>query len=423
MDQETVQNSIEEKLGMENSQEETNKEKNFQEENSQEQEEGSIDLRGQKKFKENKSQGNSEAYYLKSSRVIKNNQLITFVLCAQCQNILYEPKRCKHCSKHVCLTCRGSLSEKKPEENKENVASVCHGSPDNSHFWVEAEVLALQLLSQMEFSCFFSPECNAKLVFSEIKTHEETCEFKRLSCPNKGCSAHLFLREFSSHIETCPFAILTCSHCSQETQRQKHSEHEETCDLKPCKCHGCGNELKQKDYGHHVEKCPEIEERCSLCFKKMKRKELNKHQVTQCLQNQINLVRTQRKIIDKKVRMLKKLHKDGRVCHVCGGTGLCACMIGCSSCDKFFCYGCRSGKTTNWLQKCLSCKNAVCIECCEIHECEDARGNQKENQPVNLQSKRSSGQANRQSLEEDEEPIANPFAAKKKPQPIDPVVL
>lgn len=322
-------------------------------------------------------------YRLSCNRLPDPSPLTQFVTCHSCSpNLLFQPKRCSKCLKHFCQSCQSEGFD-------------CPSSPGEKHSFVNPEVMAMELLRQLDFFCLYEPECHTILKYEEIELHEKSCEFKRLLCPFEGCELSVLAVDYKSHCETCPHEVLKCPHCSKSLKRGEMVEHEASCDLKPCKCQGCLKEWKQKEFQEHIAKCGDIKEKCRKCRKFMKRKELKKHKVEECLQNQMNLIRLEGKKLQKRLKIMKNLHSGACQCKMCSGYSFTVCMVQCNSCLGQFCFRCRA----SFLQKCTYCSGAFCNECTTTHKCEEQSGEEKsqkkktgdKNQPVYLKKSDAKG--------------------------------
>ena len=52
---------------------------------------------------------------------------------------------------------------------------------------------------------------------SHTQNHTDECVFRTVKCPNKECEVVLLFKQLESHQQTCQFRRVTCEHCNTET--------------------------------------------------------------------------------------------------------------------------------------------------------------------------------------------------------------
>lgn len=132
-------------------------------------------------------------YLLNRDRLTIDTKVeINYLLCEICQNILYEPEKCKSCSSHFCKFCI-HFSQLKCKN-----CPVCHeiyvSDPPDSFLYSD--------LLELKVKCIHSINgCTKFINYSDIFSHEENCIYKEKTC--EECNAKILKKNYHTHIILC----------------------------------------------------------------------------------------------------------------------------------------------------------------------------------------------------------------------------
>eukprot|EP01022_Parablepharisma_sp_SALTPOND_P025444 TRINITY_DN593_c0_g1_i1.p1 TRINITY_DN593_c0_g1~~TRINITY_DN593_c0_g1_i1.p1 ORF type:complete len:940 (+),score=38.03 TRINITY_DN593_c0_g1_i1:4351-7170(+) len=285
------------------------------------------------------------SYNAKNGKCPQDHEYVKKVLIPLQERLL---KKLRIKCKNLPNGCEDILTYNDLEEHESTcgyqlVTCTCAGCTKQILKKAQAEHLAV--CPHYILDCKF---CGKKFKRLEIQNHEEGCEERPVTCPNKGCSFNAPQREYLKHKEACPYELLECMWCKEKIIRASHKMHQENCDYKLCKCKGCKESIYKKDLAGHEEKCEEMEIACPQCSCVMPKRIKNTHS---CIQS-----------LNKRLIFLEKA-LSATLCDDCIGK-----RNDCEICGKIICIRCRVKKCKGCFKPC--CKNCV-TRCrrCEVFVC------------------------------------------------------
>jgi hypothetical protein len=136
-------------------------------------------------------------YQINSERIIPKPHInINFLLCALCNNILWQPEKCRECHTHFCRFCIvfSCLKSKKCPECRQDYSSK---SPDS--YLVED-------LAELQVKCFYSYNgCTQVLRYPQVTVHEAECVYKEMPC--EECGKKILKKNYHTHIVLCKNSV------------------------------------------------------------------------------------------------------------------------------------------------------------------------------------------------------------------------
>ena len=122
---------------------------------------------------------------LDESRVINKeylNSLDDIYKCNICFKIMDSPTDCENCGHSICYECINKLKCPFGCKNKS----------------LKPSSMAIKnILSNLKFKCL-NEECKEVILYSDVKRHDNICEFQKIICPNNGCNKKLLKKELEN---------------------------------------------------------------------------------------------------------------------------------------------------------------------------------------------------------------------------------
>ena len=168
---------------------------------------------------------------LDESRVINKeylNSLDDVYKCNICFKIMDNPTDCENCGHSFCYECINKLK--------------CPFGCINKT--LKPSSMAIKnILSNIKFKCL-NENCKEIILYSDVKRHDNICEFQNIICPNNGCNKRLLKKDLEEHVKKeCEFTLIKCQYCDYKFDKKNIKSHESTCCLvnKSLKNEGGGN--------------------------------------------------------------------------------------------------------------------------------------------------------------------------------------
>ena len=151
------------------------------------------------------------------SRVINKDYLKTLdeiYKCPICNNIMINPTDCVNCGHSFCYDCI--------------VKSECPFKCKNKNIKISSMGIKT-LLNKLIFKCE-NKGCKEEIPYLNVRSHDQICGFKIITCPNEKCGKKLCMKDLEEHIKNeCKFALKTCKFCKFQFLKDKIKNHEEIC--------------------------------------------------------------------------------------------------------------------------------------------------------------------------------------------------
>ena len=156
---------------------------------------------------------------LDESRVVNKEYLHSLddvYKCNICFKIMDNPTDCENCGHSFCYECINKLK--------------CPFGCTNKS--LKPSSMAIKnILSNIKFKCL-NEECKEIILYSNVKRHDNVCEYQKIICPNNGCNKKLLKKELEDHIKKeCQFNLIKCQYCDYKFDKNKIKSHESTCCL------------------------------------------------------------------------------------------------------------------------------------------------------------------------------------------------
>ena len=156
-------------------------------------------------------------YGIDPKRVINTDYLKTlgdFYKCNICFNVMVNPTDCESCGHSYCNDCISKLK--------------CPFGCKTKNL-KPSSIGITNLLDKLIFKCL-NEGCNVEISYSNVRQHDQICEFAKVTCPSEGCGIQLPKKEMENHIKNeCKFSFVPCKFCGYEFGKNKISEHEKIC--------------------------------------------------------------------------------------------------------------------------------------------------------------------------------------------------
>ena len=56
------------------------------------------------------------------------------------------------------------------------------------------------ILSNLKFKCL-NEDCKQIILYSDVKRHDNICEYQKIICPNNGCNKRLLKKDLENHVK------------------------------------------------------------------------------------------------------------------------------------------------------------------------------------------------------------------------------
>lgn len=170
-------------------------------------------------------QKNSNEGGISESRLINNNSNIKTIMnilkCKICKNILLNPYDCSKCGNTFCYNCISKL-----KQNKMSCPFNC------KLFEITPSSFGIKkFLNQLKFYCKYKNNgCNEIVPYLDIESHENSCPFNIVTCPNAQCRVKIKNDMLENHIQNeCPFTLFECKNCNINLNRKDMILHNKMC--------------------------------------------------------------------------------------------------------------------------------------------------------------------------------------------------
>ena len=150
---------------------------------------------------------------------IVSEDINEILLCKICLEVLDDPMECDVCNSEFCRQCIEDWYARNP---------ACPNRCMDAKIQ-RPHKLVLEMLMNLKIKCSNTETgCNVVDTVEIIKSHEETCPFKIVQCPNfdLGCKEKIANKDMEIHLKDCEYNIEDCPE-------------------------GCGKKLKKKDIKDH----------------------------------------------------------------------------------------------------------------------------------------------------------------------------
>jgi WD40 repeat protein len=126
------------------------------------------------------------------------NQSIRHINCELCSLIPIDPEVCSECREIFCKCCIDGYT----------LCPLCKksykGCPPMKNI--------IKMLQDVIITCKFnSNDCEEKLFYKDLISHENQCLFRECRC--EGCGAILIYSKYDDHIKSCEALTFTCNDC------------------------------------------------------------------------------------------------------------------------------------------------------------------------------------------------------------------
>lgn len=208
----------------------------------------------------------------------KHKEFSTEVICSICLAMVYDPTMCKKCES---IFCRGCIGESLKRSLK------C----PNKCLFEEREIPGVlrNLLNKFELQCYYTKNgCLAILLYSDFPQHCDDCEYGDFKCNTANCNYIGIKIDTIAHIEICPLKLLLCKYCTKEVYRKDYDTHVKECGMKMVRCIYCNEEYLSMVLDTHMkDNCNFIQIQCENCLVDYIKQDYANHNVSDCLNNQV----------------------------------------------------------------------------------------------------------------------------------------
>ena len=199
------------------------------------------------------------------------------VICAYCNNILWEPLTCLGCAQDICKSCldRGG--------NITKGSSTCLFCTEERELGDTRDRYMKDTLNPRRFICIHYPSCKEELIYENLDIHY--CDYDLLPCTHPGCGREIERRVHLKHMSECKYKRGSCKLCGIRLQLSQIEEHEKNeCGEGRVYCaFGCGESpYKRKEKNTHEGECKRFPVTCENCGDSIPREEYGDHE-RECL--------------------------------------------------------------------------------------------------------------------------------------------
>ncbi len=224
-----------------------------------------------------------------------------------------EPHVTECCGQHFCKECI-----KKSESNTTGWSrqTKCpHCRQKNFHHFqylpFKREINSLLVCCPRK-----SSGCNVQVTYGDRNSHDEKCEYEKISCTN-WCDEEIFRKDLESHIENeCELREYSCVLCGEVGKYNEiiSYKHQLICPDVTIKCsNSCNVEFKRKDTESHKLICLEETVTCNFseagCQVTPKRKDLESHMYSN-LKQHLSQLMTAYITLKQEFKAYKEKHED-----------------------------------------------------------------------------------------------------------------
>ncbi|XP_050389494.1 TNF receptor-associated factor 2 [Patella vulgata] len=174
-------------------------------------------------------------------------------LCNKCELILREPvqspcghRYCQSCFKAICghtdsqITCQACVKE----DTVDLDISYLHKDKMYPDMAIKRE------MGKIQCKCV-NQGCSWTGVFKNYMTHEIDCEFRGITC--KACGKNIPESKMEDHLKTsCPKRKVRCENCNAEILFSDIKEHKKTCPKVSITCEACNKKLLREQLVKHT---------------------------------------------------------------------------------------------------------------------------------------------------------------------------
>jgi WD40 repeat protein len=154
-----------------------------------------------------------------------SNDIIKYITCNECNNLLLNPIICKSCAFKYCGKCYEALKECKYCK-KDDILIPSYGN-----FISKDYLIGCPSESQ---------KCKQLSLLTNLEDHINKCSYiEMLSCP--GCLYYDVRPQVERHINKCNQIFEKCEFCNNNVRRFELEEHKARCDYRLIKCEHCGD--------------------------------------------------------------------------------------------------------------------------------------------------------------------------------------
>ncbi|XP_078085864.1 TNF receptor-associated factor 5-like isoform X1 [Mustelus asterias] len=228
--------------------------------------------------------------------------------CATCSFVLCNPYQ-TGCGHRFCENCIAELIEIKPVA----VCPIDHEKIIAN--WIFRDNCCKREVWNLMVYCKNAPDCNIKESFGRLGDHLKKCQFETVPCIN-GCDAILQRKDLTGHLQTvCEYREEACQYCKVKLIFKNIKEHEDiACPKYPIQCtYNCGERFLRSEFGTHLTKCPETEVECSYkkygCPVKEKRRMVKEHEHSYLNEHLLLVVTNNTKLEEQILDLKKTLHE------------------------------------------------------------------------------------------------------------------
>ena len=156
---------------------------------------------------------------LDESRVVNKDYLHSLddvYKCNICFKIMDNPTDCENCGHSFCYECIDKLK--------------CPFGCINKS--LKPSSMAIKnILSNIKFKCL-NEGCKEIILYSDVKRHDNICEYQNIICPNNGCNKRLLKKDLEEHVKKeCEYNLIKCQYCDYKFDKNNIKNHESTCSL------------------------------------------------------------------------------------------------------------------------------------------------------------------------------------------------
>lgn len=161
------------------------------------------------------------------------------MVCPICQNLLLDPFDCFTCDTSFCKSCILDYIKRQTDLIKQS-----NSQPETGKEWtfplqpkfsssiviteqmscpLGCEVLQLkpahkrvrETLATLEIRCKFWPKCEEIVSYCQLASHEKSCDFNQIKCPNYArCKSLTKSEDLHTHLQLCRKQMASkCCHC------------------------------------------------------------------------------------------------------------------------------------------------------------------------------------------------------------------
>ena len=143
------------------------------------------------------------------------NSLNDIYKCPICQKILVNPTDCEECGHSFCNDC--IMKNECPFKCKKKILK-------------QSSMAIKNMLNKLIFKCE-NKGCNEQISYLNVRSHDESCPFLIITCPNENCGKKLPKKDLEKHIKNeCKYALKQCKYCKFLFPKNKLNEHQNICD-------------------------------------------------------------------------------------------------------------------------------------------------------------------------------------------------